>query len=172
MGIKNIFGGLAALALVASYGCSEKEKAQDTLPACPAVQKDLPLCKKDQPLEDVLNLTGEGQQIGMEWLYSIQEGKIKAAEESKNVMVYFHKKGCHACSSMESKTFKDQRVIGLSYNFVCVYSKEAQDEEEFNIFFFPTVVFLDKSGKEIARAIGYNSPDLFAKMMEENLDAK
>lgn len=90
-----------------------------------------------------------------------------AKQENKAVMIYFHFDGCGACVQMEKTAFKDDKVYEYyNSNFINfeVHTRKGNGieiNEIYNIQMNPTFMFLDNSGNELHRIVGFFSPDEF-----------
>lgn len=98
-----------------------------------------------------------------------------AAEAGEPVMVDFTAKWCAACKELERGPFSDPRVIEASQKFtrLRVDGTDPSDPivkaavERFAVKGYPTVIFIDSSGDEIANAriVGYvNSADVLKRI--------
>ncbi len=100
--------------------------------------------------------------------FEYDEGMNRAQLENKMVMLYFHTDWCSWCKKMEAETFKDSDVISESRNFVSM--KVDGDErtdlvEKYKVNGYPTVVFINTTGKTINKVVGYQSASQFLGSM-------
>jgi len=108
----------------------------------------------------------------IEW-HSYDEGMELAASEGMVAMVYFHSSSCYWCTQMNSKTFADPDVIGLTKNFVCIEVKGDRNLlSRYHVTGYPTTIFLDSNGSEILRLPGYQDATPFKTYMEAILDGR
>lgn len=101
-------------------------------------------------------------------------GDLKAASTAAKaretmVMVAFVTDWCTWCERMECETFKDPRVREELARLVPMLLDAEGDGVElasrFAITTYPTLVFLDSSGREIERLSGFHSPDKLLEQM-------
>jgi thiol:disulfide interchange protein DsbD len=96
--------------------------------------------------------------------------------EDRPVLVDFYADWCAACNALDHKTFRDQRVVNKSREFVMVKvdctspdNKCAVLTERFKVLGLPTVIFINDKGEELhgLRAVGFLGPTEMLKKMEE-----
>lgn len=97
---------------------------------------------------------------------------MKAA--TRPAMLDFYADWCVSCKEMEHLTFSDPRVKArlaqLNLLRADVTANNADDQallKRFKLFGPPGIIFFDAQGNEMARVIGYESPDKFLKSMEK-----
>lgn len=106
------------------------------------------------------------------WENSLRRGMITARDENKPVMVDFYTEWCGWCKKLDQDTYSNPKVQELAGKFVCVKvdgDKDRASVSKYKINGYPTIVFLDSTGEEIDRNVGYAGPDELAKMMEKLL---
>ncbi len=111
----------------------------------------------------------------IDWVAYSPDTLERAASQGKPVMIDFTAEWCFYCKKLEQKTFPDPKVAKLSKSFVNVkadLTKQGVSELEelrksFGVSSLPTIVFLDRNGKEIKdlRISDYVEPDTLAKSM-------
>ena len=89
-------------------------------------------------------------------------------------MLDFYADWCVSCKEMEHLTFSDPRVrtrlAQLNLLRADVTANNHDDQallKRFGLFGPPGIIFFDAQGNEIARVVGYESPDKFLKSMEK-----
>ena len=97
---------------------------------------------------------------------------VKAA--ARPAMLDFYADWCVSCKEMEHLTFSDPRVrtrlAQLNLLRADVTANNHDDQallKRFGLFGPPGIIFFDAQGNEIARVVGYESPDKFLKSMEK-----
>ena len=88
-----------------------------------------------------------------------------AEENSTLVFVEFYTDWCSWCRRLESETLTDRNVRQELEKFVSLRlnaeGNGAATAEKFGVESFPTMLFLDASGEEVERIVGYLPPDKF-----------
>lgn len=82
----------------------------------------------------------------------------KAAADKKPVFVKFETDWCGPCKVMSSLVFTARDVAEAADGVVCVVldgDKEKELVKQYKVEAYPTGVFLDSTGKEISRFVGY-----------------
>ena len=105
---------------------------------------------------------------------SIEQLKTK----NRPVLIDFYADWCAACKVLDRKTFRDQRVVDKSREFIMLRvdctspdDKCTSLTEKFKVSGLPTMVFISSKGQEIhgLRTIGFLGPTEMLKKMEEAL---
>jgi thiol-disulfide isomerase/thioredoxin len=88
------------------------------------------------------------------------------------MMVGFYTTWCMYCRKLDAITYADSAVVDASKNFVCLKvdgEKRRDVAYGYGIGKFPTILFLDPSGRVIWREFGYRDPVFLARRMQEVL---
>jgi len=90
-----------------------------------------------------------------------------AEKMSSPVMIYFTADWCQPCKLMDRESFHDTTISGMlndnfkSYKFDIEKEKDGENiANKYKVGAYPTLVFIDKSGKETGRVEGYYSKDV------------
>ncbi len=99
----------------------------------------------------------------LKWETSLNKGLERARKENKLLLVDFYNAHWIGCKQLEAVTYPDDKVCAsISENFIPVqmdFSKQEKEVKEFGVNWTPTIVFLDKDGKEHYRFTGFYGPD-------------
>jgi len=118
-----------------------------------------------------------GAGTGMQWERYSKSRLAEAAARRMPVIIDFYADWCVECKKMERSTFTDHRVIEKSRQFVLLKSNLTRNSDpqvrevsrQFRIIGLPTVVFLDRKGREVSelRVEGFLDADSFLHRMEK-----
>jgi len=103
--------------------------------------------------------------------YSYEEGMLAAGSMGKPVIIDFYADWCQPCVAMEEGTYPDPSVVSEMRDFIAIKvdtQKRIDIESKYGIAYYPTVVFLDSKGKEVARHIGYLVPQEMVNEIKES----
>ena len=120
------------------------------------------------------------QEYQIDWI-SYDKGVIKELREKDTpLLIDFYADWCAACRELDAKTFTDEDVAALAQRFSmvrvdCTAPSPALRNimERFRVSGLPTVVFLNKEGKELRnlRVIGFVEGDDMEERMKDTLSA-
>jgi thiol:disulfide interchange protein DsbD len=113
------------------------------------------------------------------WLTSEQEALAKANAEGKPMLIDFGAEWCAACKKLEHQTFPDANVRSEAQRFVALRVDATDDEDKrvnelkdkYKVVGLPTVIMLDKNGKEVVRFNDFVKADKFYAAMKCNVGA-
>lgn len=105
------------------------------------------------------------------WETSLSTALAQASKENKVVLLDFYTDWCRWCLKLERDTFGNETVANIiNRDFVAVrLNAEKEGEEEarrFAIQAYPTVLFVDASGREIKRINGYLGFNAFLQELQ------
>ncbi len=103
------------------------------------------------------------------WMNSFEEALKIAKEKNRPVMIDFYADWCGWCHRLDSDTYTDGNVVSKSKEFVNLKidaDTEREIVQRYRITGLPTILFIDYTGREIHRIVGYKPPEAFFKEME------
>lgn len=111
------------------------------------------------------------------WMTNEEAALAKANAEGKPLLIDFGAEWCTACKELEHQTFPDPTVRTEAQRFVALRVDATDDEDKtvvrlkdkYKVVGLPTVIMLDKSGKEVVRFNEFVKPDAFAAAMKCNV---
>ncbi|WP_116138055.1 protein-disulfide reductase DsbD [Trinickia diaoshuihuensis] len=93
--------------------------------------------------------------------------------DTRPAMLDFYADWCVSCKEMERFTFSDKRVQArlaeLQLLRADVTANNVDDQallKRFDLFGPPGIIFFDRTGKEVLRVVGYESPDKFLRSLD------
>ncbi len=104
----------------------------------------------------------------IKWINSYDQALNLARAQSKPIMVDFYTEWCGWCKRLDQETYKDQRVAIISMSFICLKidgDKNSALVQKYNVSGYPTILFLDPSGKVIGGGPGYRDGDTMLNEM-------
>ncbi len=114
----------------------------------------------------------------IEWL-RVEDGIMRARATNKPLLLYFTADWCGPCHQLEAAVFANGDVAAaINEHFVAVkvVDRQREDgqntpdvaslEQQFRVAGFPTVAFVDVTGRELARMEGFRGREEFEHVME------
>jgi thiol:disulfide interchange protein len=115
-----------------------------------------------------------GVKSDLEWFTSFDEALEAAQDKSKPVMIDFYADWCGWCKRLDSDTYAHESVVSKAKDFIAL-KIDADVERElstrYRIAGLPTILFIDHTGKEIHRVVGYRDAAKFIVEMDTALRA-
>jgi thiol:disulfide interchange protein len=106
----------------------------------------------------------------VEWLHDWGEAMVRARAERKPVLVDVYQDDCYGCDKLDAVTFSDKRVIhAIRTRFIPLKLDLHQDREftrEQQVFWTPTILFADRSGRVRYTSPNYLPPDEFLDLLD------
>jgi thiol:disulfide interchange protein DsbD len=122
--------------------------------------------------------TDEGTKIS--WQSYSPQLLQQAKEEAKPVILDFYADWCIPCKELDNFTFRDERILAQSENFVMLKAdltyfqtdETSKLRDEFKVKGVPTIVFIDNNGNEMSnlRLIEFEEADQFLERMNKVLE--
>lgn len=111
------------------------------------------------------------------WLTSEPEAVAKAKSDNKPLLIDFGAEWCTACKELEHETFPDPQVRAEAQRFVNLHVDMTDDEDKtvialkdkYKVVGLPTIIMIDRSGKEVVRFNEFVKPDKFYEAMKCNV---
>lgn len=109
------------------------------------------------------------------WITSEEAGRAKAQTEGKPVIIDFGASWCTACKELEHETFPHGEVKKEAQRFVAIRVDATDDEntetvrltKKYDVKGLPTVIMLDKDGKEVVRFTEFVKPEPFVAALKK-----
>ncbi len=117
----------------------------------------------------LLNACGGGDEVGIEWVKSMKQGKEMAQRQDVPLVVYYRVSEIDFCEKMENVTFYNKGVISAAKDFLWVWIDGNTKEElamEYGVIYYPTTIFYSSSGEELARRVGLLTPQELLEVLE------
>jgi len=109
----------------------------------------------------------------LRWERDLGSALGRASSEGKIVMVDFYTDWCLWCKKLDQSTFADDEVRRALSAVVPVKlnaeKNGRREAEHFSIEDYPTILFLDATGKEISRVPGYMPAGPFLEELRDAL---
>lgn len=106
----------------------------------------------------------------IEWLHDRGEAMGHARAERKPVLIDVYQDDCYGCDRLDVETFGDARVIYAVRNRFVPLKLDLHGDREFTrehqVFWTPTVLFMDRSGKVRYTSPNFLPPDEFLDLLD------
>ncbi len=105
------------------------------------------------------------------WTYSLEDAQARAAKNHQKIFIDFYTDWCPACKQMDAAVYTRSEVLEESQNAVMVKINaegRADLAKRYNIRVYPSLVWTDASGTEIARHDGGAGAPKLAALMAQN----
>lgn len=107
------------------------------------------------------NKTYSSTSSTVEWQsYTMEEALETAANQNKDVLLYFYSDDCNACEDVQQTVSADHEIAGAINQYVplkidgeSTLGKELR--EEYDIIAYPSFVFIDSEGEVFGNIIGH-----------------
>ena len=106
------------------------------------------------------------------WFTNEEEGLAKALAEGKPVLIDFGAEWCANCKELDHKTFPNPAVRAEATRFVAIRIEDDDTpnfprlQQKYGVVGLPTVIMLDKSGKEVFRINEFVPPNKFVAALK------
>jgi thiol:disulfide interchange protein DsbD len=111
---------------------------------------------------------------GVTWQAFSDAALAEAGAEGRPAVIDFRADWCLPCIEMEHTTFVDPEVVLKASQFTMlqadVTAMSAEHEtllDRHKVLGVPTTIFYDRNGREHRRVVGYISPEVFLRHLEE-----
>jgi thioredoxin-related protein len=107
------------------------------------------------------------------WVNDLAKGLSQAKTDNKVAMIDVYTDWCTWCKELDKKTYKNEKVIELSKNFINIKVNPEKDKavaefiKNYNVNGFPTVLFVEYNGALVLKIGGFLAADGFVKKMDE-----
>lgn len=119
-------------------------------------------------------LEEENNPTAVEWV-SYNQAIEKSNTTGKPVMVDFYADWCGPCQQMDATTYQNQQIIQkIADSFIAAKVNVDQQQvlaSQYGIRSIPTIVYLNETGSQIHRTVGYRSASQLMNDMEQILQA-
>lgn len=108
------------------------------------------------------------------WVTSYDQALSLARAQNKPIMADFYTDWCGWCKRLDQETYKDTRVSIISLAFICLKINGDNNPaltKKYNVNGYPTVLFLDPSGKKVGGGPGYRDADTMLNEMQAVMKA-
>jgi len=104
------------------------------------------------------------------------EVSVLAKKEGKWLMIDFTAEWCGPCKMLDKTTWQDPEVIDLVLSKAYAIKVDVDEQKalkrQYKISAMPTIVFLDQSGLERDRILGYKNAETFKRSFSSLMDGK
>ena len=114
----------------------------------------------------------ENHENNLAWIGDLEQGKLKAENENKILMVDAYAEWCVACKELDKYTFSNQAVSKVLKDYVLVkldFTEKSEKNRELrkklNIIGMPTILFFNAQGMEIKRLSGFKNKNEFLEIL-------
>jgi thiol:disulfide interchange protein len=111
---------------------------------------------------------------GVKWLASYEDAVAAAKKNKQPIMIDFYADWCGWCKKLDKSTYVDKDVVALAKEFVSLKidaDVEGSISSEYKVVGLPTILFIDATGKELHRVVGYRPPAAFLDEMNVALES-
>ena len=122
-------------------------------------------CAKESKQEVASELT---------WMTSYEDAVTAAEKNKQPIMIDFYADWCGWCKRLDSSTYVDKDVVALAEKFVSLKidaDVERSLSSQHKVVGLPTILFIDASGSELHRVVGFRSPADFLNEMNLALES-
>jgi thiol:disulfide interchange protein len=108
------------------------------------------------------------------WLTSYDDAVRLAEKDKRMIMIDFYADWCGWCKRLDNDTYVDRDVVAKAHEFVSLRvdaDAERGLTSQYNVRGLPTILFIDPSGREVHRVVGFRSPTAFLAEMDVALQA-
>jgi hypothetical protein len=106
----------------------------------------------------------------IDWLHDWNEGIVQSRKLRRPILIDVYQDNCSGCDKLVDVTFSDPRIREAIVNrFVPVKLHLTKDREftrQWQVFWTPTVLFGDRSGKVRYTSPNYLPPDAFLDLLD------
>jgi len=121
-------------------------------------------------------VTNLSAQQGISFIHSFKEAMALAKKENKIIFMDAYTTWCGPCKKLNREVF-NQKEVGeyFNENFINLKMDMEKGEgialtEEYRVYLYPTLLFIDQNGKEVHRTAGFRTVPQFMELGEAALD--
>lgn len=109
------------------------------------------------------------------WAKDLASAQKAAAKSKKIMMIDFYTDWCGWCKRLDHDTYTNEKVVKLSTQLVSLKLNAEKEGKELatklGVRGYPTIVFMDSSGKVVHKISGYLKPEPFAAEMTKVIES-